>query len=440
MKVNRRKFIERMGLGAGACLLNPFADGLIAEAFGQAAPRKRIVFFLTGNGTAPYYFTPSGIDPGGLDSWSAVAGTKGYAWPGMVASLEKYRDRMLLIDGLPNRIPESQHSAGFGALSMIPVARGQAEYGGPPGGITIDQWIAGKMGTGTPVKSILCGVGKGVTTVASNVFASGREAPEPAFMSPVLLYRSLFRTLASSAGQKRVGLLLDSMRADLKTLNAALAGPERRKLEQLSAAIEDYDMRQKSLPGLNCKAPASAPADSIDMAPVEDKLTSMVEMVILALSCGMTNVVGIAAACGFGHNAPDYTKLGVTFEGHADPPEQGPAQTKIHNFHSSLIARMADALSAVKEGDKSVFDNTVFVYLNDNGDAHHASHNRYPTVILGDAGGALKSDGRFVRYAPFTRSLADLYCTLAHAVGTPTDTFGMGGVEKVTGPLADLLT
>jgi hypothetical protein len=41
--------------------------------------------------------------------------------------------------------------------------------------------------------------------------------------------------------------------------------------------------------------------------------------------------------------------------------------------------------------------------------------------------------------APGGRCLADLYCTIAQALGVPTNTFGAGGTEKVQGPLAELL-
>ena len=57
--------------------------------------------------------------------------------------------------------------------------------------------------------------------------------------------------------------------------------------------------------------------------------------------------------------------------------------------------------------------------------------------------GALRADGRFLRYSREgrnpRRALADLFSTVATAVGAPTDDFGAGGVEEVEGPLAELL-
>jgi hypothetical protein len=451
---SRRSFLEKLGLGAGAVLLGNVAEGLVREARGATAARKRIVFFLTSNGTAPYYFTPPGIDSGADETWSAVPGTKDYTWPAMVQALAPLRQQMLLVDGLANHIPQSQHSCGFGALSMIPCARGiPAEYGGPPGGITIDQFIAQKLGATSPYASILFGISRGSKTVEANVFASGPEQPEPAYMSPNMLFASLFKGIASASGSARQRLLLDSIRFDLKRLNDALAGPEKAKLERYSAVLEDYDRRQKALPGLMCQ-PGTAPAANIDDGPVEDRLDASVEIGIVALACGMTNVVGIASGCGNGHGAPDYTRIQkgtrfeaagrVTFEGHSPADVQGPAQELIHTYHMGLIARTIQALSKVPDaGGGTVFDNMTIVYMNDNGEAHHATHARYPLVVIGNAGGKLKADGRFLRYPPRgsagARSLADLFCTIATAVGAPTTTFGMGGVEQVKGPIPELL-
>jgi hypothetical protein len=51
----------------------------------------------------------------------------------------------------------------------------------------------------------------------------------------------------------------------------------------------------------------------------------------------------------------------------------------VHSRSCSLLARMADALSMVKEGDKTMFDNSVMLYTSDNGEQHHAGHEPGPS-------------------------------------------------------------
>jgi hypothetical protein len=104
---------------------------------------------------------------------------------------------------------------------------------------------------------------------------------------------------------------------------------------------------------------------------------------------------------------------------------------------------MAGALSAIRKGDRSIFDNMAILYLSDSGDEHHSDYRRFPVVVLGDAGGRLRSDGRYLRFpdkgSAGARSLPDLYCSLATALGAPTDRFGAGGAERVQGPLAEIM-
>jgi hypothetical protein len=458
-RLRRRTFLERLGLGAGAALLGPVAQSLVSEARGQTVDRRRAIFFLHGNGLSySASFTPPEFAAGGKYDYPVLDGPKEYTWPSMLRSLERYRARMLLVDGLPNhpRTGLSQHGTGYSALSCFAAAHnGSNEGEGLPGNITIDQLIAGKLGASTRAKSVLYGASTRPAGVYARAFAAGPEKPEPHFQSPRLMFNDLFGALVTDAdgrnrGAYKQGLLVDGMRADIKRLEGSLAGAERRKLEHYVGAIEDFDKRLKLAASLDCKAPPFAETGTT----VEDRLEQMTEMATLALVCGLTNVVGVSVGVGDAHvQFPKYTRLhvgtrfeadgGIHMHGHSPPDVLGAAWDILHNFHGKLIARMADALAGIKEGDRTALDSSVLLYMSDNGGEHHSKHNRYPLVLLGNAGGKLKVDGRFIRYPAKgqkgSRSLADLYCTLATACGVPTESFGKGGNEPVQGPLSEIL-
>jgi hypothetical protein len=460
MAITRRTFIQKLSLGVGAAMLSPIAQTLFNEAQGETVGRKRAVFFLHGNGMNPDFgFTPTEIrarDPK-LES-PIMDGPKNYAWPKMLGALQPYRDRMLLVDGLSNEVGKSQHSAGYAALSCFTAANNAPnEYGGPPGNITIDQFLADKLSVNQPVKSALYGVNSQGTKTHSVISAAGPSRPEAHIMSPNMFFDSLFGPLAANDKGVRTNVVrdkfvLDALRGDIKKLQNSFAPTERRKLDHYLGAIDEFDKRQKAIGMLSCKAPAN-PGDAAKFT-VEDRLEAMTDMAMLAVTCGMTSVVGVSAGCGMSHQwFPGYQRIakGTQFEsegfvnshGH-DPKEiQGPAMELIHNFHSSLMMRMISTLSAIKEGDKTIFDNTVMLYTSDNAEAHHSSKRRWPLVILGNAGGKLKADGRFIRYpqkgTAGARSMADLFCSLSTACGVPNDSFGKGGVEVVKGPLPELM-
>ena len=96
--ITRRRFIERLGLGAGAAMLGPMAGGLFDEAMGQTAARKRTVIFIGGNGIHPQLlFTPPEIAAMDSKLEKPLTATS-YGWPAFLKKAEKHRSRMLLID------------------------------------------------------------------------------------------------------------------------------------------------------------------------------------------------------------------------------------------------------------------------------------------------------------------------------------------------------
>lgn len=472
--LSRRTFIERLGLGAGAVLLSPIANALISEARGQVQDRKIAFFMLSGNGIHPdWLFTPKEFKPPGVGAEGTqydvkstlLDAPKTFTLPPMFKAMEAYRSRMLLIDGLANKVTGPSHSTNYGALS----AMGTGESGdegspggelGPPAGITIDQFIANQIGSKTPRKSVLYGISTAQTATAAGmygVFAAGKDKPLPTYQTPDALFTDVFgKTMTPSptapvgGGDKtlaRQRIVFDTIRGDVKRLEGALAGTEKRKLELYLAAIEEFEKNQKAISTLtgSCKIPPSPmgkPATPVDA------LESMNLIGTLALTCGVTNVVGVAVGCGFSHDTfPDLSKLyaGTSFEGvdgHANERARTESFVILYNWLGKLMAKTIESLATIKVGDRTLWDNSVFVFTSDNGEEHHANYNRWPVALFGNAGGKLKADGRFLRYpargSSGYRSMADLYCTLATSLGTPTNDFAKGGPEPVKGPL-DLL-
>ena len=75
---------------------------------------------------------------------------------------------------------------------------------------------------------------------------------------------------------------------------------------------------------------------------------------------------------------------------------------------------------------------------------HDTTHKRWPLLVMGNAGGKLKTEGRFLRYAERGktgwRSLADFFQTVGQAYGVPLPDFGVeNGADPVKGPLTELL-
>ena len=78
---------------------------------------------------------------------------------------------------------------------------------------------------------------------------------------------------------------------------------------------------------------------------------------------------------------------------------------------------------------------------------HHPNLREWPMVLLGNLGGKLKTNGRYLQFPAYAtknhRTTASLYCTLLHAAGKPRDQFGVADLAlkdiPQSGPLNELL-
>jgi len=438
-ETTRRTMMKSVALGAGATLLTPFLGDLAAHAAGdeKKAARKRVVFVMQSNGINPAHLVPEGVKrrPDGRnerpqnDKLEELALT-GKTLHKALAPLAPFQDRLALVQGLSGRIALSDHSANHGALGVYPANKG-------PMGQTIDSAVADALPA--TFRHVALGYGGGTDTMNYTFSASGPGKAVPIVCSPDLAFKGLFGSVAEGAGRKAFDQrshLLDFMADDVKQSRAALAGEERQKFDRYLEAFESLRDRQAEL---------LAKADDLKrhVPKLGDKQTATKSSLILeaqfeiaaaALLAGVTNVVTLISGGGgqrFGQfpefGIPDLHHIG--HGGSYDGKTYEECFVELRVFHTKLIAGLAKKLADTPEGDGTMLDNTLIVYLSDSGESHHPGLHEWPVVLLGDLGGKLKTRGRYLQFPAYGtkahRTMANLYCTLLHAVGKPTDKFGV---------------
>lgn len=463
---SRRSFVEKLGLGLGAALLAPLASNIIKEAQGQSPQRRIAMFWLACNGMHPYWvFTPPqfaenlvGLSP---SEPSPVQGglvdSKAFTLPAAFAPLgPNYRNRLVMLDGFknhPRKGEDGGHGSGYTALNCVP---GVDVSHFVPGNLTLDQHLATTLSAGAPRKSVLiASSSRNNQVMKTDLFAEGPSKALGAFQSPVHLFQDLFGNGMAAAGGMSVGntrlqdrLIFDGLKADIQQLESQFAVPEREKLASYLSVIESYEtILAGSIRCNELVAPTVAQTgDAVDV------LEALNAIATIALVCGTTNVMGVDIGCGDAHDqAPNLRKLfigsplehipGATMGdvGHYDGDIQGPFMSTVYAWMSGMVARTLDALLA-----DTLVDSALAVITSDNGEAHHSMHQRWPLVLAGKAG-ALRMDGRFIRYpAADNRSLIDVYSTLGASFGIPNGQFGthadgMGPNAPAQGPLSELL-
>lgn len=455
LETTRRAMLKQVSLGAGATLLAPILGQLAAHAAGDPrALRKRVVFVLQSNGMSPNHLVPMGVKrrPDGRNERPQndqleERSLRDLELPAPLEPLAPFKNRMALVQGLSGRIALGDHSANHGALGCYPGNRG-------PLGQTIDSALAEAL----PATFSHVALGYApATTMNYSYSASGPGKAVPIVCSPELAFKSLFGSVTEGAGRKafdRRTNLLDFMADDVKRSRAALVGEERQKFDSYLQAFESLRDRQRELVAKTEDLKKHAPqlGEKLRTGTSSLILEAQFEIAAAALLAGLTQVVTLTSGGGgqrFG-NFPEFGIPDLHHIGHGgsyDGKTYEQCFVELRRFHTKLIAGLARKLESVKEGDGTLLDNTLIVYLSDSGDGHHPSLYEWPVVLLGNLGGKLKTGGRYLQFPQYRsqkhRTMASLYCSLLHAAGKPRDKFGLAdpGLKDVdqTGPLAELL-
>jgi len=456
MRTTRRDLLKGISLGTGGVLLSPLVTRLRAEALGIDGKQPRFVFLVEGNGLWPSHIQPKGLPL----KRERVDGKKmnvaprlediclsegSYDLPASLEPLTKYRDRLTIIQGLSGRVCGGGHSNEYGGLGCYP-------RNGGPRAETIDAAIARSI-PGV-FRHVALGISRDMRSdIIDGCSAAGPNQKVPIYTNPALAYDMLFGKVLRGNPKdeaKTQKHLLEFMVDDVKRVESQFAGTERQKLEQYSHAFESIAQRQSRLGEIDPKR-IDPISDKYKSEVETDRLDAHFEIAAMALITGMTNVVTLASGVGSRHFEITFKGLGINSNkhhiGHGQVADSNHMAVTIRRFHMQLVARLMDQLASVPEGDGTMLDNTLIIYLSENAEAHHSNCFEWPIVMLGNLGGRLKAGDRYLCFPqygyPGHRTTANLFTTFLNAIGDSRERFGMRdpeleGALDQEGPLQEL--
>ncbi len=441
--INRREMLQKVTAGAGALLgaglfteLTQAADQSVIH---RAGSPTRVIFFLQNHG-----FDPLTCIPKDLNKESCAL--DGLTLEKPMQALEPYKNRMHIITGLHGRHTNPGHSAYFGALGAY-----RGGTGVPPSAATIDYVLSRSL-----PQTILPPLCIGMESLDSmrarptlaTLSASGPNQPIFMHCDPNMLFQMLFGSIAEGSIKQhyeaRSNVMLEVERlAQRKAKGLPLSDGERygryvsgfQELNGLSQKLSQIsDRLKKFAPKLDARY--SNPKFETDWH------DALLEVGIAALQANLTNVLTIASGCGeyFG----SWKGLGITDSGHGLGHIDQPGNliwTKIRQYNCEMLIKLMKALEAIPEGSGSMMDNTLIVYSSNNAEKQHSEGATWPFVLLGNAGGRLRT-GQYTNIKG--RPINDLYTTFLHGVGAPVDRFNMDKNmatlhHSKVGPIEELL-
>lgn len=446
----RRTFLKSLSLGlGGATYLTPMLTNLALAAEGVERTSPRFLFVLEGNGLPPAQLHPRNLpfikreDRQQLD----VHPLEADQLPTSLQPVQKYADRMVVMQGINGEVCGGGHSTSHGALGAYNTRDGKVIHDA-----TID-YVLGRHAN-TVFDHVVLGISAQDRDVVFNCSATGPGQSAATFCSPDAAYKRIFGPIAASDTTKEQAYLLDYLKEDIRSARKALPKAEKGKLDLYLDAYENIQVRNrrvKELAGQKALDPFK-PSDPLRSTLPEARLDAHFDLATSTLISGLTDVVTIASGVGFRHFNIQFAKFASQSKhpmGHAviGGDKQAIAEAEaIRAYHFQLIARTMDRLAEVPEGNGTMLDNTVIVYLSDAADKHHTQCLEWPYVLLGGSP-RLKLDGRYVVYPTRGesgwRTVNTIHNSLLHAAGLPADSFGhlMAGVgdDVQKGPLEELI-
>ncbi len=432
-RIARRPLDRRTLLrGAGAALAIPVLESMAPPLRSELQAPKRFAALFCPNGMLPAAWVP---------------GTEGkdYALTPTLAPIEPVRESVLVLGNLFNRASragEGHYVKTTAWLSGAPVKR----TGGRDlrVGTSIDQHLAARVGTKTPLSSMVLGVepvrnrvDMGYSTVyGANVSWRTPTVPAERELNPRRAFERLVRWTGTRAHGGRSRRVLDVVLKEAKGLRQSLGAYDRHKLDEYLESVHSLESRIAAFEGDGAGTEAESPA--LTGAPPEkpgaypEHVQLMLETLLLAFRTDATRI----ATFMFGNavSGRDFSHVEGVKGGHHGLSHHENREDKmamyalINRWHVERFAWLLGELGKMEEGAGTVLDSSMILFGSGLADGNRHNPNDLPILV----GGGVLPGGQHVRQAELT-PLCNLYARVLGEFGFEGEAFG-----DSTGPLAGI--
>lgn len=429
--------------GVGATLGLPWLEAMAAGASRAAAPVRMGVLFM-----------PNGVHPG---KWTPAKTGRKFPLSPTLAPLGKRRDDVLVLTNLWNESalgPEGHYRKVAGLLSSTTITK---TLGADIScnGVSVDQVAAQSVAGQTPLPSmelaiepVRTGVDRvvGYTRVyGAHIAWAGPKRPLPREINPRLAYERLMRAANPTASDaERDKRLLDRVLVDAKRLQDKLGMADRRRMEEYLSGVRALEQRIERAEGESGE-PWEARVDMDGWPPKPagipathpEHVRLMLDIMAMAFQADITRVSTFLYGNSVSNQNFSFLD-GVDGAHHSTSHHQEDADKMrqyqlINQWHVEQYAYLLNKLAAMPEGDGSVLDNSMILFLSGLRDGQKHDPRNLP-VVLGGKGGGYFETGRHLKYAEDS-PLSNLYMGMLEAFGTPVARFAdsTGGFSNLRG-------
>jgi len=430
---SRRRVLKGMLAGSAVTVGLPFLDCFLNENGTAVA--------ATGQSLPSIYGSWSwslGLNPG---QWEPPTVGKITRMGRETAALERFKDKINLYGGLSvftaGKSPSVHYTGVHAPLT------GQVLSTIDPVPASIDTIIADHIGASTRFRSLQM-VADGNARLTPSYRPGGIQ--QPGEISPAAMYARVFgpefidpnsanfkpdpRTMARQS-------VLSAVRYQSKSLEKLLGASDRARLDEYFTSLRQLEQQvdlqlQKPAPLPTCSPPepVADPGSGKEVEVVVATHKLHAKIAAHALACDQTRVFNLAYTCGasgvYVKGDPQSHHV-LTHEEPVDSELGCQRRVAYLNMRSmGAFADLLEALSAVREGDKTLLDRALILGVTDHGYARAHTLDAIPMITAGSANGRMKT-GLYVvaNRDPVTR----LSLTVQQALGLPVGTWGVESMQ-----------
>jgi len=431
----RRTFLRGMGTVLGLPLLDAMVPALSAMVPPEAATR-RIGFIYMPNGVAKNST---------IDYWTPASEGKDFELSQILAPLEPFRDRMVVVSGLDQNQAETGNDGASGDHTrgtsswLTGVYPKRTEGADVRNAVSADQIAVSVLGKDTALPSLELAIDlnflagqceNSYSCVYLNTLAwTSPTTPLPTENNPRIVFERLFGdggTAERRAAQARQNQsILDSVLDDLHRVERRLGPGDRTRVTEYVDAVREVERR---IQGAEGRAETELPTlDRPKGIPerFDEHVKLMYELQWLAFRADLTRVVTFML--GRELNFRTYPEIGVT-EGHhglshhQDRPEQIAKYAKVGVYQAQLFAGFLEKLQSTSEGDGTLFDHSLFLYGAGLSNPNTHAHTDLPLLVVGGRDSRIEGNRHLVFRGQ--KPMTNLLLSLLDRVGMHADTLG----------------
>jgi hypothetical protein len=374
-----------------------------------------------------------------------------------LSPLERFKNQVVVPTGLSQRQAESQgdgngeHSRGQ-TVWLSGVHPKRTEGADVEAGITVDQIAAQAIGKDTPLLSLEMALEQnylvgncdnGYSCVYWNTISwRTPTTPLPMEVNPRVVFERLFGdggTPEQRLSQVREDKsILDSVREAVSTLQGRLGAGDRVRVAEYLDSMREIERRIQIAEKQGGESVVNLPDRPIGVPEsYDDHSKLMFDLAALAFQADITRVFTLLLGREQTNRA--YPWLGVpeahhSVSHHQNDPIRLAKAAKINTYHIELLARFADRLKSIPDGDGTLLDHSMLLQGGGLSNSDQHSHIDLPLVLVGGGAGTLKG-GRHLRF-PKDTPMNNLHMAMLEKVGVPVDKFGDATGRVTLEPLA----